>query len=121
MNNEEIFKDLKDYIDKIKNDAMNSGKKDNASISISYMGMIFDEISNSLKKGKPIDIDRISDDLDDELKLKLNKLIKLIKLDLLMSEKILPEKLDTLSLYCNDVFMELMAGDSCAIPESFKN
>ena len=118
MNSEEIFKDLKDYIDKIKNDAMNSGKKDNASISISYMGMIFDEISNSFKKGNPIDIDRISDDLDDELKLKLNKLNKL---DLLMSEKILPEKLDTLSLYCNDVFMELMAGDSCAIPESFKN
>ena len=118
MNSEEIFKDLKDYIDKIKNDAMNSGKTDNASISISYMGMIFDEISNSFKKGKPIDIHRISDDLDDELKLKLNKLNKL---DLLMSEKILPEKLDTLSLYCNDVFMELMAGDSCAIPESFKN
>ena len=118
MNNEEIFKDLKDYIDKIKNDAINSGKKDNASISISYMGMIFDEISNSFKKGKPIDIDRISDDLDDELKLKFNKLNKL---DFLMSEKILPEKLDTLSLYCNDIFMELMAGDSCAIPESFKN
>lgn len=116
---EEIFNDLKNYIDKIKNDALNSGKKDEASSYISYTGMIFDEISNSLKKGKPVDIYTISEDLGNELKLKLAGLNSI--LDLPSSANMLSEKLDALSLYCNDAFMELMAGDSCAIPESYKN
>ncbi len=115
MNNDEVFNDLKNYIDKIKNDAVNSGKKDDASISISYIGMILDEISNSLKKEKPIDIDKILEDLDGGLR------TKIIGLYSLKPTKIIPEKFDTLSLYCNDVFMDLMAGDSCAIPESSKN
>ena len=114
-NAEEIFNDLKSRIDKIKNNALNSGKKDDASSSISYIGMILDEISNSLKKGKSVDIYKISEDLDGELK------AGIIGLYSFKTEKTIPEKLDALSLYCNDVFMELMAGDSCAIPESFKN
>ena len=118
---EEIFNDLKNYIDKIKNDALNSGKKDEASSYISYTGMIFDEISNSLKKGKSIDIYKISEGLDYELKRELAELNTLNTKVLPSSANMLSEKLDALSLYCNDVFMELMAGDSCAIPESYKN
>jgi hypothetical protein len=116
---EEIFNNLKNFITKIKTDALNSGKKDECSSSVSYIGMIFDEMSNSLKKGKSIDIDKISEGLDDELKRELAGLNSI--LDLPSSSNMLSEKLDALSLYCNDVFMELMAGDSCAIPESYKN
>ncbi|MDA8158379.1 MAG: hypothetical protein M0034_04245 [Deltaproteobacteria bacterium] len=116
---EEIFNNLKNFITKIKTDALNSGKKDECSSSVSYIGMIFDEMSNSLKKGKSIDIDKISEGLDDQLKRELAGLNSI--LDLPSSSNMLSEKLDALSLYCNDVFMELMAGDSCAIPESYKN
>ncbi|MCL4428390.1 MAG: hypothetical protein M1276_05320 [Deltaproteobacteria bacterium] len=119
MNNpENIFKELKDYIDEINNAALNSGKKDDASSYISYIGMILDEISNSFKKGKPVDIDKISEDLDSRLKSYIEALGS-FKSETNMPD--IPEKLDALSLYCNKVFMELMAGDSCAIPESFKN
>ena len=116
---EEIFNNLKNFITNIKTDALNSGKKDECSSSVSYIGMIFDEMSNSLKKGKSIDIDKISEGLDDQLKRELAGLNSI--LDLPSSSNMLSEKLDALSLYCNDVFMELMAGDSCAIPESYKN
>ena len=107
---EEIFEDLGNYIDKIKDDAINSGKKDDASSSISFIGMILDEISNSLKKGNSTDINRLSEDLDDKMKTLLNDL------DPFKSEKIVIEKLDNLAVYCDKVFMELMAGVSCAIP-----
>ena len=115
---EEIFNNLKGLITKIKTDALIYGKKDEASSSVSYAGMIFDEMSNSLKKGKPVDIYKISEGLDDEIKLKLAELNITVSP---ASANMLSEKLDALSLYCNDVFMELMAGDSCAIPESYKN
>jgi HD superfamily phosphodiesterase len=118
---EEIFNNLKDFVTKIKTDALISGKKDEASSSVSYIGMIFDEISNSFKKGKSVDIYKISEGLDDELKLKLAGLNALNTKILPSPAHMLSEKLDALSLYCNDVFMELMAGDSCAIPESYKN
>lgn len=108
---EEIFKDLRDYIDKIKDEAINSGKKDDASSSISFTGMILDEVSNSLKKGNSTDISRLSEDLDDKMKTLLNDL------DSFKSEKVVTEKLDNLAVYCDKVFMELMAGVSCAIPE----
>ena len=52
QNIEDIFNNLKDYIDKIKDNAIASGNKEDASISLSFSGMIFDEISNSLKKGE---------------------------------------------------------------------
>ena len=115
---EEIFNNLNNFVTKIKTDALISGKKDEASSSVSYAGMIFDEISNSLKKGKPFNIYIMSEGLDDELKLKLAELNITVSPT---SVNMLSEKLDALSLYCNDVFMELMAGDSCAIPESYKN
>ena len=116
---EEIFNNLKNFITKIKTDALNSGKKDECSSSVSYIGMIFDEMSNSLKKGKSVDIYTISEGLDDELKRELAGLNSILVFP--SSAHMLSEKLDALSLYCNDVFMELMAGDSCAIPESYKN
>lgn len=109
---EEIFKNLRDCIDEIKDDAMNSGKKDDASSSISFIGMILDEISNSLKKGNLKDINKVTVDLDDKIKTKLNGLNPFI------SEKIVTGKLDDLAVYCDKVFMELMAGVSCAIPEN---
>ena len=118
---EEIFNNLKNFITKIKTDALNSGKKNECSSSVSYIGMIFDEMSNSFKKGKSIDIYKISEGLDDELKRELAELNTLNTKILPSSSNMLSEKLDALSLYCNDVFMELMAGDSCAIPESYKN
>jgi len=118
---EEIFNNLKNLITKLKTDALISGKKEESSISVSYAGMIFDEISNSLKKGKTLDIDKISEGLDDELKRELAELNVLNVHTANTNTAKLSQKLDSLSLYCNDVFMELMAGDSCAIPENYKN
>ncbi|MCL4322201.1 MAG: hypothetical protein M0016_07010 [Deltaproteobacteria bacterium] len=110
QNIEDIFNNLKDYIDKIKDNAIASGKKEDASSSLSFIGMIFDEISNSLKKDNSTDINGLTGDLDDEIKIMLNGL------NSFKSEKIVVERLDGLAVYCDKVFMELMAGVSCAIP-----
>lgn len=110
QNIEDIFNNLKDYIDKIKDNAIASGKKEDASSSLSFIGMIFDEISNSLKKDNSTDINGLTGDLDDEIKIMLNGL------NSFKSEKIVAERLDGLAAYCDKVFMELMAGISCAIP-----
>ncbi|MDA8053522.1 MAG: hypothetical protein M0012_05130 [Deltaproteobacteria bacterium] len=110
QNIEDIFNNLKDYIDKIKDNAITSGKKEDASSSLSFIGMIFDEISNSLKKGGLTDINGLTEDLDDNIKIMLNGL------NSFKSEKIVAERLDDLAVYCDKVFMELMAGVSCAIP-----
>ena len=72
--------------------------------------MIFDEISNSLKKGGLTDINELTEDLDNNIKIMLNGL------NSFKSEKIVAERLDGLAAYCDKVFMELMAGISCAIP-----
>ena len=111
QNIEDIFNNLKDYIDKIKDNAIASGNKEDASISLSFAGMIFDEISNSLKKGGLTDINGLTEDLDDNIKIMLNDL------NSFKSEKIVAERLDDLAAYADKVFMELMAGVSCAIPE----
>lgn len=74
QNIEDIFNNLKDYIDKIKDNAIASGKKEDASSSLSFIGMIFDEISNSLKKDNSTDINGLTGDLDDEIKIMLNGL-----------------------------------------------
>ena len=110
QNIEYIFNNLKDYIDKIKDNAIASGKKEDASSSLSFTGMIFDEISNSLKKGGLTDINGLTEDLDDNIKIMLNDL------NSFKSEKIVAERLDDLAVYAGKVFMELMAGISCAIP-----
>ncbi len=110
QNIEDIFNNLKDYIDKIKDNAITSGKKEDASSSLSFTGMIFDEISNSLKKGGLTDINGLTEDLDDNIKIMLNGL------NSFKSEKIVAKRLDDLAVYCDKVFMELMAGVSCAIP-----
>ena len=110
QNIEDIFNNLKDYIDKIKGNAIASGNKEDASISLSFSGMIFDEISNSLKKGGLTDINGLTEDLDDNIKIMLNGL------NSFKSEKIVAERLDDLAAYADKVFMELMAGVSCAIP-----
>ena len=110
QNIEDIFNNLKDYIDKIKDNAIASGKKEDASSSLSFTGMIFDEISNSLKKGGLTDINGLTEDLDDNIKIMLNGL------NSFKSEKIVAERLDDLAAYAGKVFMELMAGVSCAIP-----
>ncbi len=110
QNIEDIFNNLKDYIDKIKDNAIASGKKEDASSSLSFTGMIFDEISNSLKKGGLTDINGLTEDLDDNIKIMLNGL------NSFKSEKIVAERLDDLAAYADKVFMELMAGVSCAIP-----
>ena len=110
QNIEDIFNNLKDYIDKIKDNAIASGKKEDASSSLSFTGMIFDEISNSLKKGGLTDINGLTEDLDDNIKIMLNGL------NSFKSEKIVAKRLDDLAVYCDKVFMELMAGVSCAIP-----
>ncbi|MDA8272517.1 MAG: hypothetical protein M0Z72_02105 [Deltaproteobacteria bacterium] len=111
QNIEDIFNNLKDYIDKIKDNAIASGNKEDASISLSFSGMIFDEISNSLKKGGLTDINGLTEDLDDNIKIMLNGL------NSFKSEKIVAERLGDLAAYADKVFMELMAGVSCAIPE----
>jgi molecular chaperone GrpE (heat shock protein) len=113
----QIFIEIKNYIDGIKKKGVNENKKDEASGLISFVGMILDEVSSSLKKSKLIfkNINQLEGaELDPQFSNLLNELLSYFSAD---NNKIIEDRLDELADYCNKVFMELMAGNSCAIPE----
>jgi hypothetical protein len=76
--------------------------------------MILDELSNSIKKANlsNFNLEKIS---DEDLDIKLSNLLSQLKP--YYFEKETGAMLDGLADYCNEVFMELMAGHSCAVPE----
>ncbi|MHB1665226.1 MAG: hypothetical protein ACYCT7_08200 [bacterium] len=111
---DKIFNEIKSYVDDVKDYGLNENKRDEASSIISFTGMILDEISNSIKKSNlsNFNLEKISkEDLDLKLSNLLNQLIPYF------SEKKVEKKLDEIAVYCDTVFMELMAGHSCAVPE----
>ncbi len=111
---DKIFSEIKSYIDYVKDCGLNENKRDAASSIISFTGMILDEISNSIKKSNlsNFNLEKISkEDLEPKLSILLNQLIPYF------SEKKVEKKLDEIAVYCDTVFMELMAGHSCAVPE----
>ena len=111
---DKIFNEIKSYIDDVKDYGLNENKRDAASSIISFTGMILDEISNSIKKSNlsSFNLEKISkEDLDLKLSNLLNQLIPYF------SEKKVEKKLDEFAVYCDTVFMELMAGHSCSVPE----
>ena len=109
-----IFNEIKSYINDTKDYGLNENKRDEASSIISFTGMILDELSNSIKKAKLSDfnLEKIS---SEDLDIKLSNLLRQLKP--YYFEKETGVMLDGLADYCNDVFMELMAGHSCAVPE----
>ncbi len=109
-----IFNEIKSYIDETKDYGLNENKRDEASSIVSFTGMILDELSNSIKKAKLSDfnLEKIS---SEDLDIKLSNLLSQLKP--YYFEKETSAMLDGLADYCNDVFMELMAGHSCAVPE----
>ncbi len=109
-----IFNEIKSYINDTKDYGLNENKRDEASSTISFTGMILDELSNSIKKAKLSDfnLEKIS---SEDLDIKLSNLLRQLKP--YYFEKETSVMLDGLADYCNDVFMELMAGHSCAVPE----
>ncbi|RZD16125.1 MAG: hypothetical protein EVJ46_08025 [Candidatus Acididesulfobacter guangdongensis] len=109
-----IFDEIKSYINDTKDYGLNENKRDEASSIISFTGMILDELSNSIKKAKLSDfnLEKIS---NEDLDIKLSNLLRQLKP--YYFEKETSVMLDGLADYCNDVFMELMAGHSCAVPE----
>lgn len=109
-----IFAELKRYIDSIKEKGLNADETDECSGSISFIGMVLDEISSSLKNSGVSErkMDKLAAaDLDPELLAILTKLLPY------SSNETLIKKFDDLSVYCDKLFMELMSGHSCAIPE----
>jgi Na+/phosphate symporter len=111
---DKIFNEIKSYIDDVKDYGLNENKRDEASSIISFTGMILDEISNAIKKSNlsNFNLEKIyKEDLDIELSNLLNQLTPYF------SEKKVEKKLDEIAVYCDTVFMELMAGHSCAVPE----
>ncbi|MHB1680427.1 MAG: hypothetical protein ACYCTB_07990 [bacterium] len=111
---DKIFNEIKSYIDDVKDYGLNENKRDEVSSIISFAGMILDEISNSIKKSNlsNFNLEKISkEDLDLKLSNLLSQLIPYF------SEKKVEKKLDEIAVYCDTVFMELMAGHSCAVPE----
>ncbi|MHB1645427.1 MAG: hypothetical protein ACYCSW_02810 [bacterium] len=111
---DKIFNEIKSYINDVKDYGLNENKRDAASSIISFTGMILDEISNSIKKSNlsNFNLEKISkEDLEPKLSNLLNQLIPYF------SDKKVEKKLDEIAVYCDTVFMELMAGHSCAVPE----
>ncbi len=109
-----IFNEIKSYINDTKDYGLNENKRDEASSIISFTGMILDELSNSIKKANlsNFNLEKIS---GEDLDIKLSNLLSQLKP--YYFEKETGAMLDGLADYCNDVFMELMAGHSCAVPE----
>jgi flagellar biosynthesis regulator FlaF len=109
-----IFNEIKSYIDDIKDYGLNENKRDEVSSIISFAGMILDELSNSIKKANlsNFNLEKIS---TEDLDIKLSNLLSQLKP--YYSEKKTEMMLDELADYCNAVFMELMSGHSCAVPE----
>ncbi|RZD18391.1 MAG: hypothetical protein EVG15_06530 [Candidatus Acididesulfobacter diazotrophicus] len=111
---DKIFNEIKSYINDVKDYGLNEDKRDAASSIISFTGMILDEISNSIKKSNlsNFNLEKISkEDLEPKLSNLLNQLIPYF------SDKKVEKKLDEIAVYCDTVFIELMAGHSCAVPE----
>ncbi len=112
MKSEEIFGNLKVRLDKIKDDAVILDKKDEASGTISFIGMILDELSNSIKKGNFDGAKGLTENLNDEYGLKT----LLDELEPYLTEKNTTDRLDELAIYCDKIFMGLMSENSCSIP-----
>ncbi len=111
---DKIFNEIKSYINDVKDYGLNEDKRDAASSIISFTGMILDEMSNSIKKSNlsNFNLEKISkEDLEPKLSNLLNQLIPYF------SDKKVEKKLDEIAVYCDTVFIELMAGHSCAVPE----